>query len=216
MDISTAKKILKIDEALTIENVKSSYRKLSSIHHPDKGGNHDNFVLIKQAYDRLLSAIDSGDDVATTDIDDIHVIKAPMKLSELYNGNESIYTYKSMRFSVTVPQYTSPNTIIKTDNPNIYVKAMLDDDTIEVDENGNIFKTYHVTTLDLIIGKDIRVEFADGKPYTLSIPPNTKDGTRFKTDKHGFTTLSKFYIVVVGYQAYYDDETLEKIRSVIK
>lgn len=34
--------------------IKAAYRKMSMIHHPDKGGDQEKFVRVKEAYERLL------------------------------------------------------------------------------------------------------------------------------------------------------------------
>ena len=36
------------------KQLKSAYRAKAKEHHPDKGGDHDNFVIVKQAYDMLV------------------------------------------------------------------------------------------------------------------------------------------------------------------
>jgi hypothetical protein len=41
-------------------SIKASYRMLSKIHHPDAGGNEERFLLLKQARDTLLAALDGG------------------------------------------------------------------------------------------------------------------------------------------------------------
>ena len=43
-------KILEIERNATDEDIKKSFRKLSLIHHPDKGGNEDKFKEINEAY----------------------------------------------------------------------------------------------------------------------------------------------------------------------
>jgi len=44
---------LGVDEKATQDEIKKVYRKLSKIHHPDKGGNEDEFKKISAAYDVL-------------------------------------------------------------------------------------------------------------------------------------------------------------------
>lgn len=45
--------ILEVKQTATINEIKSSYRRLVKIHHPDKQGNTDNFVKINNAYNHL-------------------------------------------------------------------------------------------------------------------------------------------------------------------
>lgn len=43
-------KILEVPESATKEEIKKSFRRLSKIHHPDKGGNEESFKEINEAY----------------------------------------------------------------------------------------------------------------------------------------------------------------------
>jgi molecular chaperone DnaJ len=45
--------VLGVDKTASKENIKSAYRNLCKIHHPDKGGNEDKFKEISEAYDTL-------------------------------------------------------------------------------------------------------------------------------------------------------------------
>lgn len=48
-----ALKIFNLDKDCTKEQIKSTYRKLVMIHHPDKGGITNNFLKLNAAYDKL-------------------------------------------------------------------------------------------------------------------------------------------------------------------
>ena len=45
--------ILGVNENATQDEIKKSYRNLSKIHHPDKGGSEETFKKIQEAYDTL-------------------------------------------------------------------------------------------------------------------------------------------------------------------
>lgn len=47
--------VLNLDINATIDDVKSSYRKLCMVYHPDKGGSNDKFIEITEAYNRCLT-----------------------------------------------------------------------------------------------------------------------------------------------------------------
>lgn len=47
--------VLDLDPLCSSDDIKKSYRKLSFSHHPDKGGDPNNFDEIKEAYDVLLN-----------------------------------------------------------------------------------------------------------------------------------------------------------------
>lgn len=48
-------KILNIPQDSSLEVVKKAYKKLALVHHPDKGGNSNTFLKIKEAYEEILS-----------------------------------------------------------------------------------------------------------------------------------------------------------------
>lgn len=56
-EIQAAKQTLEIDTDITSKKVHLQYRKLSQIHHPDKGGKAETFHAICQAKEVLLTAV---------------------------------------------------------------------------------------------------------------------------------------------------------------
>jgi hypothetical protein len=46
---------LELNSDATLEDVKGAYRKLSMLHHPDKGGNKDKFIEITEAKNKCLA-----------------------------------------------------------------------------------------------------------------------------------------------------------------
>ena len=49
--------ILNVSKTATSEEIKRSYKKLILVHHPDKGGNVESFINVKNAYDILSDEI---------------------------------------------------------------------------------------------------------------------------------------------------------------
>jgi len=62
-------KVLGLDTSATVDEVKQAYRKLAMKHHPDRGGDENEFKKIKEAYEKL-TAPGGGPD--TGDFDDLH------------------------------------------------------------------------------------------------------------------------------------------------
>jgi DnaJ-class molecular chaperone len=46
-------RVLGINQNATEDEVKKAYKKMSMKHHPDRGGNHDDFVQVQQAYNEI-------------------------------------------------------------------------------------------------------------------------------------------------------------------
>lgn len=55
-----ARRELGVGASTSPEEIKKAYRKLASIHHPDKGGDAEKFKKIKAAYERLSESPSSG------------------------------------------------------------------------------------------------------------------------------------------------------------
>ena len=51
--VDGALKLFSLDKTATIDDIKSTYRKLAKIHHPDRGGNKNNFLKLNAAYETL-------------------------------------------------------------------------------------------------------------------------------------------------------------------
>ncbi|NQY42012.1 MAG: inverse autotransporter beta domain-containing protein [Legionellales bacterium] len=52
---NNALKVLGLSKKTTIRDVKKAYRKLSKKHHPDRGGNGDDFNCLREAYEIIMS-----------------------------------------------------------------------------------------------------------------------------------------------------------------
>lgn len=52
---TVAHMVLDLEPGANVDEVKVAYRKLSAIHHPDKGGDHEQMAKINTAYDTLMS-----------------------------------------------------------------------------------------------------------------------------------------------------------------
>ncbi len=61
--ISGAYQTLDLSMSEPLEIVTKQYRKLAAIHHPDKGGDRDNFIAIRQAYEVIKQSNKSVRDI---------------------------------------------------------------------------------------------------------------------------------------------------------
>ena len=50
-------KLMGLSNDPTVREVKSAYKKLSKIHHPDVGGTHENFIRLNKAYEYLIKVL---------------------------------------------------------------------------------------------------------------------------------------------------------------
>ena len=63
-------KVLGLDKNATIEQIRAAYKKLAREHHPDKGGDKNEFLKVQEAYDALInkSNVDSTNDSSNINI----------------------------------------------------------------------------------------------------------------------------------------------------
>ena len=54
LSLEQAAKILGIEKTATDEEIKKAFKKKSLEHHPDRGGEQKQFVLINHAYNRMM------------------------------------------------------------------------------------------------------------------------------------------------------------------
>ena len=55
MSMQQALDLLKLSSPYSAQQLKQQYRQMLHIHHPDKGGNHEQTILLHEAYERLLN-----------------------------------------------------------------------------------------------------------------------------------------------------------------
>lgn len=60
--------------------VKQAYRKLASQHHPDKGGNTDNFIALQEAYQKIITSTHNRYQVP---INNVKTVKVKIPLEQL-------------------------------------------------------------------------------------------------------------------------------------
>lgn len=56
-NLKNAMKLMNLQEGFTQKDVRSAYRKLSKIHHPDVGGTETNFKRLQKAYNYLMERL---------------------------------------------------------------------------------------------------------------------------------------------------------------
>lgn len=120
--------ILNIPKNASEDEIKKSYRRLASLHHPDKGGTTEKFQEIEEAY-RVLSdpqkryQYDNTDTQGTVNIDDIFKnfgVHSGININDLHHifNRTRRSIYKSVVSLSLEEAYTGTNRNIKLDTPN--------------------------------------------------------------------------------------------------
>lgn len=56
--------MLELPDRATLQDVKSAYRRLSKVYHPDLGGTHDGFIQLKKSYEHVASWVEMKERIA--------------------------------------------------------------------------------------------------------------------------------------------------------
>lgn len=84
--------ILDADERTSLEDLSKKYRALALIYHPDKGGKEEDFIALKDAYDKIKEYIEKKEETKTSKTSKTRKAKAPSKEDVLHIFNKNIKT----------------------------------------------------------------------------------------------------------------------------
>lgn len=149
--------------------IKSQYRKMANVHHPDKGGDPEIFRKINEAYE-ILSNVDSRRLYDKRFIPkEVSSFKLPITFRESLTGT-NVSTHLGV---INVPAGVNSGDRIKHVGNTIEI-------TVERDPNFNrdgddLFMTLDVSSLLAITGGKMEFENAVGTQISLSIPTLMKN-----------------------------------------
>jgi DnaJ-class molecular chaperone len=178
--------VLGISNTTEKKEIKRAYRKLASIHHPDKGGDTEKYQEIQNAYDMLK-------DITTNKPKELTLRPVKSWLKTFSFSNERPNTYY---INLSVTQLYNGGVIEAGNGLKIIIPLGLRiGDTRYVDEdectvtlrdeaiknlyflkNHKLILPVAVPMFAAIIGTEVTFKHLDEKSYKLRIPANTTDG----------------------------------------
>lgn len=230
--------VLGVEKTATPDEIKKAYKRMAMKHHPDKGGDTEQFQKIKEAYDVLSdenkrAQYDNpshrqfggdfnfdfggmGQGFSPDDLDaflrgfmrhqqkptknkDVRLrmgISLKDTLSEFtrnivlpLNGNKE-------NISVNIPRGILNGTVIHykglgdnsdTNLPrgDLIIEFVVDPHPIFMVHGYDLIMDYQLSFIDAILGTTIEVSGLDDTKFKVTIPPNTKNGQRFRVAKNG-------------------------------
>lgn len=195
-------KILGVDRQADPETIKKAYKKLAMTHHPDRGGDPDQFRKITEAYEQLTNPQPQKDpslywDDAFAQRMYHHMRKAHaarvvvrIPLDRLCDPSPLMVNIGQTICSITIPpgiengDKVMYHGIGPEGNDVVVIFAVLAHPRFV--KNGlDLTVTEAVSVLDLIVGTTITVVDIRGRQYKLNIPPLTPDGKQFRMPNLG-------------------------------
>ena len=162
MTIADAIQVLHLPKDYNEAELKMSFLKKRSQHHPDKGGDSREFIKVQAAYDTLAN-------FATGQI--IHITLHDLKngCTEIVNGTP-----------VLIPPECPYRAIIN----GVEVRLRLPP-TISIDKKGNLTETIKVSPFKIMRGGHFEHEIFDGEKCVVYLPPCADSSPLIKIANRG-------------------------------
>lgn len=193
--------VLGVTPNSTPEEIKKAYKKLASKHHPDKGGDPEQFKRVQEAYENITNPTAQRhpfEDVEFGDLFRHAVRKNPDSIMRLRLDLEDMYTGKSMvinnvgnGFTLTVPPGVREGTRYKVPGKGKqpYAQFPPGDLIVEVQcnmpdsyarKNNDLYKRITVDALDAITGTTISIDHINNKSYNIKISAGCQEGEKIR------------------------------------
>jgi DnaJ-class molecular chaperone len=181
-------KILNINPTDDKMAIRRAYVQEAKRHHPDNGGDNEQFLLVQAAYQGLIN------DKFETEIIETDV---NLDLVDFMTGCDATVVVKSgphqgMVFEIKVPPFSYPNTVIKFrdfDSTSKQIRVKLHESQTKqfTRLESNVVIRYRINTLEAELGTTIEVVNFDNTVYTLTVSPETTaDRLIYNFDGAGF------------------------------
>jgi curved DNA-binding protein len=205
--------ILNIEKTSSTDEIKKAYRRLASIHHPDKGGSTVQFQLIEEAYRTLSDPVlkakydnssnfsfqNSGfnihdlHNIFNRTRNSIHRAQITLTLEEVYSGvSKNIkldFGNTSQYASIEIPHGVTNTTILRYDDlfPNhqliAHFSVINHPNFNRIDHN--LFYDHNISIFDLILGTEFTIKSISKVDISIKVPPQTNPNTQLRIQKYG-------------------------------
>lgn len=112
--------ILELNNNASIEDINIAYKRLSKIHHPDRGGDVSKMQIITEAYTELTTNKDVYDKTLNSQSFVSKLfntnVKIPISFEQLYQGCSITYNYNNKDYKIVIPPRTKNKQTIISDN----------------------------------------------------------------------------------------------------
>lgn len=187
---------LGVEKTATAQEIKKAYKKMAMKHHPDRGGTHEMFNKIREAYDIL------SDEDARRRYDD----QNQRKFRKNGDYNYEFWSFKNhgSGYSINIEE--------------VFNEAFKDEKERRLKLNKNVRLRYKVKLTEVLTGKKLEAKYnlpsGEVKEITVNIPKGVEDGKIITLDGYGDNSIKysppgKLH-VLVEYEPHPDYEVKDR------
>ncbi len=209
-------KTLGVDPTASKDQIKAAYRKLASIHHPDKGGDTAKFQEIQAAYDaltgnRLQPQQQSHSTHRWHHYNSDYVTHAHITVEQAINGAELKTVIGDRELVINMPKGVLPGQQIRVtgqgsclyaDQPPGDLIIIIHYDIpsgFEFDVFGNIYYNFDINCIDAVLGVTVTVTTMDRVTLEVKIPASLQPNQHVNAGEYGMPSSNgkrgKFILV---------------------
>jgi DnaJ-class molecular chaperone len=208
--------VLGVSKTATHDEIRKAYRSLAMKHHPDRGGNEEQFKQINEAYTAIGDAKkraqhDAGFTYNSTNWDDIfrhsqrhqhrYQQRAQVRMTlhidfvtSICGGKKLISValgnnVSAMEIQIDPGTVTGDSARYQTPTGDLIVTFHVDPSNIWERKNNHLTRDYEFNFWELIVGVESTVETIFGEKIKLKIPANTQPGTLLRLKGKGARTI---------------------------
>lgn len=160
--------ILGVSKSDDITIIKARYKHLCKKYHPDKiGGDHDKFILIKEAYDSITSGV----------WDIIH-LTADIDISTIYNNSKYSFIHNNKTHIIYDTFKIKKNEIFEYKN--FLIKFNIIENPKYIRKNKDVYISLPVEISIAIYGGVIEYTHIDNNTYDINIPCRINNNHKLK------------------------------------
>jgi len=173
--------ILGVSKNASEKEIKIAYRRLASVHHPDKGGEASMFRDIQEAYDMLTACVSIS--VVSPPVNKTQkpiIYNIYVTLDEVCNGA----VVSTKLGDIKIPLGIRTNTKI-TVRAGAIINVIVKEHERFVRELDDLYVMVKMTSIDAITGADLSIKHPSGGILKASVPALTKQSTKLRLQGQG-------------------------------
>lgn len=207
--------VLGVSSDASDADIKKAYRKLASVHHPDKGGDPEQFKRVQEAYEKITSGKAQQEEWRPyTEWEDFSqrgspfaqsafemhnpdkLVQVSVTLEQSINGTDILVESNGIKEVVLIPPHSKEGDRIRIRGKgyNRFKQIPPGDLIIRINvvyppgvtvKGQDVYQRIDVNVLDAITGGDQIIDHYTGKKLNIKIPPGTQNGSKLRLSGWG-------------------------------
>ena len=193
--------ILGVSSNTPFTEITKAYRRLASIHHPDKGGNNATFQIIQTAYDSIaksdhdFASKNAHPDFPNSSFPRTVATTLEIQLEDSYYGSERLVSLhlsdQSYPIRLKIPKNVATGDQMRYNvipNTTLLVTFKVANHPRFMRDGNNLWHAVSVSMFDFIVGTTLPVVTLSGKTLSVTLPPMTSPATILRIQNEGMQT----------------------------